>query len=76
MTKICIIAGNYQEALTWAKGQNLSPEDWFYPVDLDELNIRSNFHVLVVGTAGQNVPVSYFNKFYNLACARGRVGRK
>lgn len=72
---ICIIAGNYHEAKTWAYGQYLSDEEWFYPSDIDELKVRSNFHVVVIGTAGQNVPPSYFEKIFHLAHERGRVGR-
>lgn len=72
---ICIIAGNYDEALTWASGQNLDKSEWFYPTDIDDLTHKVNFHVIVIGTAGQNVPVSYFNKIYNYAQQRGRINR-
>lgn len=75
MTKLCIIAGNYDEAKTWTRGQQLEDEDWFYPIDEDDLKRRSNFHVLVIGTAGHNVPASYFERIYTLACERGRLGR-
>lgn len=73
---ICIIAGNYDEARTWAYGQHLTYDEWFYPADLDELKRRCNFHVVVVGTAGQNVSPGYFEKVFNLAQSRGRVDRK
>jgi len=73
---ICIIAGNYDEARTWAYGQHLSYDEWFYPADLDELNSRENFHVVVVGTAGYNVSPGYFEKVYTLAHTRGRMNRK
>lgn len=72
---ICLIAGNYDEAATWASGQNLSSDEWFYPVDENDLTKRCEFHVLVIGTAGQNVPLSWFNKFYDLALRRGRTKR-
>lgn len=75
MTKLCIIAGNYKEAEVFARGQNLSNDQWFYPIDEDDLKRRTNFHVLVIGTAGQNVPPSYFDKLYHLAQAQGRIGR-
>lgn len=71
---ICIIAGNYKEAETWAAGQNLDMSEWFYPEEA-RLKYQSNFHVIVVGTAGENVPVSYFNRIYTLAKSRGRVDR-
>jgi len=70
---ICIIAGNYHEALTFAKGQFLSPEEWFYPTDEDDLLRRKDFHVLVIGTAGQNVPPSYFERVLATAQMRGRM---
>lgn len=75
MTKICILAGNYKEALTYAIGQNFPKETWFYPKDEFELLTKSNFHVLVVGTAGENVPPSYFEKIYQTAQNRGKIGR-
>jgi len=73
---ICIIAGNYHEALTWARGQLLDKDEWFYPLDVDELRRRENFHVVVVGTAGMNVPANYFEKVLSIAQERGRRNRK
>lgn len=73
---ICIIAGNYFEAERWARGQLLEPDEWFYPNDERDLNGYQNFHVIVTGTAGQNVPASYFNRVLSLAKQRGRMGRK
>jgi len=75
MTKLCLIAGSYLEAKTWARGQMLDDSSWFYPTDIEELKNRSNFHVIVIGSAGQNVPASYFEKLYTLAQQRGRIGR-
>lgn len=72
---ICIIAGNYNEAKRWAYGQQLDADEWFYPSDELELRRRTNFHTVVVGTAGQNVPESYFNSIFTLAKKRGRIGR-
>lgn len=73
---ICIIAGNYQEARMWARSQMLDSSEWFYPRDIDELRQHENFHVVVIGTAGQNVPPNYFEKVFNLAHERGRINRK
>lgn len=70
---ICLIAGNELEAEQWARSQNLERDEWFYPTDPSDLNAKRNFHVIVVGTAGMNVPASYFNKIYNLALTRGRM---
>lgn len=72
---ICLIAGNYDEAWTFASGQNLAKDEWFYPVDERDLLNRCDFHVLVIGSAGQNVPLSWFNRFYELALQRGRTKR-
>jgi len=72
---ICLIAGDRLEAETWARSQMLARIEWFFPEGEDDLNSRSNFHVLVVGTAGFNVPSSYFNRIYALAQQRGRIGR-
>lgn len=75
MTKLCLLAGNYEEALTFAKSQNIPRECWFYPKNPDELLFQKNFIVLVVGTAGQNFPSSIFERIYKLAQERGQIGR-
>lgn len=72
---ICIIAGNYDEAKTWASGQHLAKDEWFFPTELSDLNSRENFHVVVVGTAGWNVSPGYFEKVFSLAQVRGRINR-
>jgi len=75
MTRICLISGNYDEALAFAKSQNIPKESWFYPKDEKDLLFASNFYTLVIGTAGQNTPASYFNHIYELALKRGQIGR-
>lgn len=73
---ICIIAGNYQEAKNWAYGQQLDHTEWFYPEEPEMLLRESNFHVIVIGTAGLNIPPSYFEKIFRLAKTRGRLNRR
>jgi hypothetical protein len=75
LTKICLIAGNRHEAETFARSQFLEDSQWFYPKDVNELIFRSNFHVLVVGTAGQNTPAAYFERILQTALKRGAIGR-
>ncbi len=75
MTRICLLAGNEEEAYRYAKSQNLSPEQWFYPKNIKDLLFKTNFHVIVVGTAGQNIPSVTFETIYNLALERGKIGR-
>ncbi len=70
---ICILAGNYLEAERWASAQLLSKEEWFYPADIEILQQKKDFHVLVVGTAGLNVPSSYFEKILHIAKTRGKM---
>lgn len=70
---ICIIAGNELEAKNWAFGQMLEEDEWFYPHDFIDLHKRKGFHVVVVGTAGQNVPGPYFERFLATAKERGRA---
>lgn len=72
---ICILAGNYQEAKNWAFGQQLESGEWFYPEEPQVLMRYTNFHVIVTGSAGQNVPPSYFEKVFRLAKQRGRIDR-
>ena len=75
MTKICIIAGNELEAYQFARGQNLDRSQWFFPHSTLDLMANQNFHVIVIGTAGQNSPTDVFNRLYNLAQERGKIGR-
>jgi len=75
MTKICILAGNELEAYQWARSQNLEKDQYFFPTSPNELLFKTNFHVVVIGSAGQNIPESMFNKIYTLALERGRIGR-
>ena len=75
MTQICLLAGNSEEAYRFARSQNLDKSQWFYPKDPNELLFKTNFHVIVVGTAGSNVPSSLFEKIYQLALKRGAIGR-
>jgi len=72
---ICIISGNYKEAETWARGQFLEPSEWFYPSDIDDIKRYTNFHTVVIGSSGINVPPSYFEKIFSLAQKQGRIGR-
>lgn len=73
---ICLLAGDAREAEIFARSQNLARNEYFYPQDEEDLKSRTNFHVLVVGSAGLNVPESYWNRIYALAQMRGRIGRK
>ena len=57
------------------KGQLLDDDEWIFPHDVDDIRKLSNFHVLVVGTAGMNTPASYFERILNTAKERGRIGR-
>lgn len=75
MTKICIIAGNEHEALAFAKNQSIPRECWFYPKTMTDLLYLSNFYVLVIGTAGQNIPSYIFEQLYEMAQKRGKIGR-
>jgi hypothetical protein len=75
MTKLCLLAGNSEEAYRYSRLQNLEPEQWFYPKDINDLLFRTNFHVIVVGTAGMNTPASVFERIYQVALSRGKIGR-
>jgi hypothetical protein len=75
VTKICVIAGNEEEALAWAKFNNIPRGSWFFPKSINDLMFRSNFYTFVVGTAGQNIPSTIFEKLYQTALQRGQIGR-
>jgi hypothetical protein len=70
---ICILSGNYLEAERFARSQEWDDNEWFYPFSPEELLTKRNFHVLVIGTAGQNVPPSYFEKIWTVAKHQGRL---
>lgn len=53
----------------------LDNDEWFYPIDEDELHTRSGYHTVIVGTAGMNVPSSYFDRLLTTAKKRGRINR-
>jgi len=72
---ICILAGNLVEAQRWARSQFLDDNEWIYPEDEEQLHKMTNFHVVIVGTAGMNVPSSYFDRLLTTAKNRGRIGR-
>lgn len=72
---IVILAGNYLEAKRWAIGQQLEDSEWTFPSDESHLMKMTNFHVVVIGTAGMNTPPSYFDKIFELAKVRGRINR-
>jgi hypothetical protein len=69
---IAIISGTYKEAKSWAKGQLLEDDEWFYVNDIDDLINRTNFHVLVVGTADEINP-HHFEKLFSLARKKGKT---
>lgn len=72
---LCLIAGNYQEAYTYARAHFLEESEWFFPVSEADLKLRRSYHVLIVGTAGMNVPPSYFNRLLETAKNYGRIDR-
>ena len=76
MTKICLIAGNQEEAYRFARSQYLENDQWFFPASPNDLLFRSNFHVLVVGSAGFNFPSTVFERIYQLALERGKIDRR
>ena len=74
---ICIIAGNYKEAQIWARGQALDNTEWFCPYDKNDILSHSgNFHVLIIGTSWEDIPIKIFDEIYQLAKAKGRIGRE
>jgi hypothetical protein len=73
MTKICVFAPSEDEANRWAKSQNLDREQYFFPHSTGEIKLKSNFHVIVIGVG--NLSSTEFEKAYNLALERGKLGR-
>ena len=72
---IYILAGNYASASKWAAAQMLSEEEWFCTLDLDELNSKQDFHVIVLETASELPPI-VFERLFNLGQSRGRINRQ
>lgn len=71
---IFLMAGNYNEAKKWAKAQGLDDKEWFYTLDVDDLNGYMNFHTIVTDSAGELNP-HLFEKIYSYAKLRGKMGR-
>lgn len=71
---ICLLASRYSEAERFAKAQLLDQSEWFFGMDEDELKKRTSFHVITIGYM-DDVPQSFFNRIYDLAKKRGRLGR-
>lgn len=74
MTRLCVFAKNETEANKWAKSQNLSNEQYFYPRSISDLMFKSNFHVIVIGVSDLEGSFD-FEKTYNLALERGKINR-
>ena len=72
---IFVIAGSYEKAERWAATQQLTKKEWISTLDLDDLRQMSDFHVIVLDSAQELAP-SFFEKLFNLALKRGRIGRK
>jgi len=70
MTKICLIAETADEARRWANSQNLSSEQYFYARNVIDVITKNNFHVIALG-----IPSSHFERLYELALVRGKIGR-
>lgn len=73
MTTICVFAPSEDEANKWARSQLLEKEQYFYPHSIGEIKLKSNFHVIVIGVG--NLSASDFERAYNLALERGKLGR-
>lgn len=73
MTTICVFAPNEDEAHKWAHSQLLEKDQYFYPHSIGEIKLKSNFHVIVIGVG--NLSASDFERAYNLALERGKLGR-
>lgn len=74
MTRICLLASSQEEAYRFARSQYLEKEQWFYASSPRDLIFQSNFHVLVVN--GSNFPSTIFERTYQIAQERGKIGRK
>ena len=70
---IALIAGSYKEAKSWASGQLLDDNEWFYLADIDGLIGKTNFHVVVVGSAGDAYSPQFFEKLFSMAKKKGRM---
>jgi len=70
---IAIIAGNYKEAYTWAKGQLLADDEWFFLSDIDDLIGKSNFHVIVTSSVADTISPYRFERLFSLAKKKGRM---
>jgi len=70
---IAIIAASYKEALTFARGQLLDDDEWFFLSDIDDLIGKSNFHVIVTSSVADTISPYRFERLFSLAKKRGRM---
>lgn len=71
---IYILAGTYSHAKKWAHAQQLTDDEWFSTLDIEDLNSRENFHVVILESASE-LPPAFFEKIYRVAHKNGRMGR-
>jgi len=60
-------------AYNWASNQGLAKSEWFYGDD-DTIKAHQGFHTIVIGMFPEE-RLSWFEKIYHLAKARGQIGR-
>lgn len=65
---ICILAGSKEEAHRFVRTQEWGNEEWFCPLNLDEIKSKKNFHTLVIGTFWDYpIPSTLPEEMYRLA---------
>ena len=52
--KLCVIAGNYQQAHNYARQAKLHPNDWFYPSDVYRMKGLRDYEYIRIGEWGNN----------------------
>lgn len=69
---ICLIAGTQKNAEAWARGQNLRPDEWFYPATMFDLFKRKNFHTIIVHEGIEHLTNDQLNRLLTAAWENGR----
>lgn len=70
---ICLIAGTKKDAEKWAKSQNLSFNEWFWPANLFDIYARKGeFHTILVHDGIDHLTNDQLNRLLTAAWESGR----
>lgn len=70
---ICLISSSRKNAQSWAAGQNLRDDEWFWPSGAFDIIKRKNFHTILVSQGLEHVTNDWINTMLEYAWKYGRA---